>query len=699
MKNIYITATEPRSGKSAVALGLYKLLSESTEKIGFLKPIGRDLRGDEDPDIALVKDLFGIKTPSELISPVKMNEAKSYIASGNTDGLLTKILRASNAINADCDITIVEGTDFSGTISALEFDINADISKTLDAPVIMIANGQGRNVQEIIGQVNAARESFDARGCDFVGAIVTKVDPEKLAQISTTLEREFARTKLDLLGVIPYDPLLGKPRMREIANKVGAKVLFGSEYLNNLVSQTRVAAMTIGNLLGRLSDGMLLITPGDREDVLLAAMVSRVSGTYPNISGVILTGGYEPSDSVKKLIGGLSGFSIPILLLPLDTFETAIKISQMEVSLYADDLQKIDALYRSTHRYVIRDKLDKFFQLKRTPKQTPIAFLNGLIERSQSLKKRIVMPEGNEDRTLKAVSRVLDEKIADIILLGDPNAIREKAIRLDAKIDGATIIDPAASDRLEAYADAYFQMRQHKGITRDHAHDVMIDPIYFGTMMVELGDADGLVSGAVHTTRHTITPAFQIIKMRPGISLVSSVFFMCLEDKVLVYGDCAVNPNPTAEELADIAISSAETAASFGFEPLVAMLSYSTGASGVGPEVERVVQATEIVRKKAANLKVEGPIQYDAAISLETAKAKLPDSSVAGHANVFIFPDLNSGNTAYKAVQRSAHAIAVGPVLQGLNKPVNDLSRGCLVEDIVYTVAITAIQAQGVQIK
>jgi len=266
---------------------------------------------------------------------------------------------------------------------------------------------------------------------------------------------------------------------------------------------------------------------------------------------------------------------------------------------------------------------------------------------------------------------------------------------VDAKIEGVTIINPAENDLLERYTDAYFKLREHKGITRDHAHDVMIDPIYFGTMMVEMGDADGLVSGAVHTTRHTITPAFQIIKTRPGISLVSSVFFMCLEDRVLVYADCAVNPNPDAAQLAEIAISSAETAAAFGFEPLVAMLSYSTGVSGVGPEVEQIAAATEIVRQKAPDLKVEGPIQYDAAISLETAKTKLPDSLVAGHANVFIFPDLNAGNTAYKAVQRSAHAIAVGPVLQGLNKPVNDLSRGCLVEDIVYTIAITAIQAQS----
>lgn len=366
----------------------------------------------------------------------------------------------------------------------------------------------------------------------------------------------------------------------------------------------------------------------------------------------------------------------------------------MPVTLYAGDHEKIDAVFRLFQRYINNTKFDNALALERSPKTTPIVFLNGLLERASKVRKRIVLPEGDEERTLKAASRVLSEGVADIILLGDEKAILEAANRSDAKIDQAVIINPITSDRLDYYSEVYMELRKHKGISADHARDTMTDPIYFGTMMVHLGDADGLVSGAVHTTRHTITPAFQFIKTKPGISLVSSIFFMCLEDRVLVYGDCAVNPNPTDEELADIAISSAETAQAFGFDPRIAMLSYSTGTSGVGPEVERIKVATDLVKQKRPDLEVEGPIQYDAAISPETAKTKLPDSHVAGKANIFIFPDLNSGNTAYKAVQRSAHAIAVGPVLQGLNKPVNDLSRGCLVEDIVYTIAITAIQAQ-----
>ncbi|MBM3325625.1 MAG: phosphate acetyltransferase [Calditrichaeota bacterium] len=698
MKSLYVSSTEPRSGKSAVALGLMKLLQERVDKVSYIKPIGRGGKPGEDEDVELVRRLFLPDVKSEFINPVGIEEARRLLAAGSNDELLTRILRASNRLSAECDVMVVEGTDYSGAISALEFDINADISKTLDAPVLMVAKGRHRSAEEIVGLVTAAKESFDERGCDFIGVIVTKVEPALHPRLTAALEKGFENANVDLLGVVPYDLLLGMPRMGEIARKIGAKVLYGHNYLENLAASPRVAAMTIGNVLERLQENMLLITPGDRDDMLLALMVSRISSNCPNIAGICLSGGFEPSPSVKKLIGGLSGLiNIPVLSVPYDTYETAVKCDQMEVSLYAGDYQKIEALYRDTLRWVKKDKIDSLLKLERAPKTTPIVFLNGLMERARSQRKRIVMPEGDEERTLKAVRRIIDDNIADIILLGDEKTIRDTANRIGAKIESALIINPATSDKLEEYTDVYFKLRSHKGITVDNARDTMLDPIYYGTMMVHLGDADGLVSGAVHTTRHTITPAFQFIKTRPGISLVSSVFFMCLEDRVLVYGDCAVNPNPNAEELADIAISSAETAASFGFKPLVAMLSYSTGTSGIGPEVERVAKATEIVRQKAPDLEVEGPIQYDAAVSIETARTKLPESHVAGRANVFIFPDLNAGNTAYKAVQRSAKAIAVGPALQGLNKPVNDLSRGCLVEDIVYTIAITAIQAQAVK--
>ena len=694
MKNIYITATEPRSGKSAIAIGLMKLIGQRIDNVGYIKPIGNSTEVEPDEDVELVRILFKNEEDPEVINPLGIIEAHRMLGDGREDELLTKVLRAYNKVSSKSDVVIIEGTDYNAELSAVEFDINANISKTLDSPVLMVASSAGRSADEIITQITVAKESFDEKGCDFIGVIVTKVELKDHDRLLKILGDELSGHGINLLGVIPYDNILGAPRMGEIARKIDARVMFGQEYLTNLVSNIRIAAMTIGNALARFEDGMLVITPGDREAMLLAAMISRVAVTYPNIAGIVLTGGLEPADSVKRLIGGLSGFNIPILLVKEDTFSAAMRINGMPITLYAGDHQKIEAVYKSVREYVKREEIFKLLKVERQHRTTPLVFLNGILERAASDRKRIVLPEGNEERTLKAVSRVLADGIADVILLGKEEEIRTAANHANAKIENATVIDPAKSELLDDYANSYYELRKKKGMSLDHARDQMTDPIYFGTMMVEKGNADGLVSGAVHTTRHTITPAFQIIKTRPGTSLVSSIFFMCLPDRVLVYGDCAVNPDPNAEQLSDIAVSSAETAMAFGFEPLVAMLSYSTGTSGVGPEVERVKEATELVRSKAPELNVEGPIQYDAAISIETARTKLPDSKVAGHANVFIFPDLNSGNTAYKAVQRSARAIAVGPVLQGLKKPVNDLSRGCKVEDILYTIAITAIQAQ-----
>ncbi len=694
MKNLYIVATEPRSGKSTVALGLMNLLKRRADRVGFFKPITNNPVGVVDPDVEMMQRLFNAKVALKDMNPLHMDEAGKLLANGNEDELLTRVLRAYNKVSAECDALVIEGTDYTGTLSALELDINAVLANTLDAPVLMVASADNRATQDIIGTVTAAKESFDEKGCDIVGVVVTKIGQGLLDHITPILEAGLKRHNLDLLGAIPKNDLLARPRLGEIARKLNAKVMYGRENLHNLASSPRVAAMTISNAIDRFRDGALIITPGDREDMILVAMISRVATTYPNISGIVLCGGLEPSYQIKKLIGGLSGFNIPILQVPWDTFETTLRIDQMSVSLYAEDTEKIEAVYRDIQRYVRRNEVYRLLDLERTPRTTPIVFLNMLLERATSNRQRIVLPEGSEERTLKAAARVIANNVADITLIGDENKIKEVANRIDVKIEQAHIVNPAKSDYLEKYTEAFFNIRKSKGITMAEARDSVCDPIYFGTMMVHLGDADGLVSGAVHTTRHTISPAFQIIKTKPHVSLVSSIFFMCLEDRVLAYGDCAVNPNPTAEQLSEIAISSAETTSAFGFDPMIAMLSYSTGASGVGPEIERVKEATQLVRDKAPNLKVEGPIQYDAAISPDTAKIKLPDSMVAGKANVLIFPDLNSGNTAYKAVQRSAHAIAVGPVLQGLNKPVNDLSRGCLVEDIVYTIAITAIQAQ-----
>jgi phosphate acetyltransferase len=696
IESLYITSTQESSGKSAITLGIMYLLRQRVDRVGYLKPIGQRFRANlaSDEDVMLVKKVFDLPFEPSLMSPVTLEEAQALIGDGREKELVEKVLEAYNAIRRECDIVVVEGTDYQGALAAFEFDLNADLSMNLSSPILLVAHAMDCSPEQVLNNVEVSKESIDERGCDLQGVIVNRLCIEDFAQTADQIREGLKQLGITLFGVVPQIPILSQPRVGEIASKVGADILFGKEYLNNLVSETKVAAMLIGNMLQHIQDGMLVITPGDRDDVIIAAMISRMAVNYPNISGLVLSGGMQPSESVKRLIGGLSGIHIPVLSMPTDTYDTAVKIMNVKSSIYSTDHEKLDIIRSMMNRHIDKDELEKIFKIKQPRKLTPIAFLHGLVEQAASDRKRIVLPEGDEERTLKASARIVERGIADLVMLGNVETIKTAAHKVGISLEKMDIIDPVESPDLPDYVAEYMEIRKHKQVTEYNARDLMSDPIFFGTMMVHKGAADGLVSGAVHTTAHTIRPAFQIIKTKPGISLVSSIFFMCLPDRVLVYGDCAVNPNPNAQELADIAIASAETVKAFGFEPFIAMLSYSTGESGTGPEVERVREATQIVKQKAPEIKVEGPIQYDAAVSPSTAKTKLPGSEVAGRANVFIFPDLDAGNTAYKAVQRSANAIAVGPVLQGLNKPVNDLSRGCLVEDIIYTVAITAIQAQ-----
>ena len=452
--------------------------------------------------------------------------------------------------------------------------------------------------------------------------------------------------------------------------------------------------MTLPNLMERIEDGAVLITPGDRADVLLASLFAHASKELPSPAGIVLTGGLRPADTFLKPLEGFPTM-LPVILTEHGTYEAATLAGAREGVIAVDTPRKITKALAVFEEYVDGDELLSRVDVARSEAVTPLMFEYELLDRARAAKKHIVLPEGTDERVLRAAETLLRRRVVELTLLGPEDEVRGAASRLGVDLWGANLLDPTDEELRERFAAEYTERRQHKGMVLDAARDIVTDVSYFGTLMVALGMADGMVSGATHTTAETIRPAFEVIKSAPGAGVVSSVFFMCLADQVLVYGDCAVNPNPTAEQLADIAISSAATAAQFGIEPRVAMLSYSTGHSGSGAEVERVRTATELVRERAPELSVEGPIQYDAAVDAGVAKTKLPGSQVAGRATVFIFPDLNTGNNTYKAVQRSAHAIAVGPVLQGLNQPVNDLSRGATVHDIVNTVAITAIQAAG----
>jgi phosphate acetyltransferase len=623
-------------------------------------------------------------------------DAQDLIAEGKYDSVLKTILAKYKELERRCDFVLCEGTDYTGVSSAFEFDFNADIANNLGSPILAIINGRGKSPDGIVDAVKVARESFEDHGCTILATIINRLNHKDIEDILDRCGTE--KLQDPPIYTLPEEALLGKPTVGEIATALNCQILQSTpEQLNREVLDFKVAAMKLPNYLEHVADGDLIITPGDRADIILGSLAATVSETYPNISGLLLTGGLTPEPQIIRLVEGFKNqFPVPIVRVNTDTYKTAMNAGSVRAALTPENERKIASALGLFESHVDIAKLEKRIEVVRSNRVTPIMFEYELIQRAQKSRQQIVLPEGEEERILRASEILLRRNVAELILLGNPETIQQKIGSLGLNLEGVTIIDPLKSQLRASFAQTYYEMRKHKGISEQMAMDTMTDVSYFGTMMVYSGDAGGMVSGAIHTTGDTIRPALQIIRTRSDVSVVSSVFLMCLADRVLVYGDCAVNPDPNAAQLADIAINSAETAGIYGIEARVAMCSYSTGESGSGEEVDKVREATRIVKQRCPDLKVEGPIQYDAAVDAGVAKTKLPDSEVAGRATVFIFPDLNTGNNLYKAVQRSANAVAIGPVLQGLKKPVNDLSRGCTIADIVNTVAITAIQAQAV---
>jgi phosphate acetyltransferase len=578
--------------------------------------------------------------------------------------------------------------------TAFEFDFNAEVANHLGCPVLIVASGQGKTSDEVVRAARTAHEAFVEQGCLVAATMVNRVAADTREEVVRQLKR--TGPVEEPVYVLPEEETLGKPTVREIAGSLGGEPVFGTDRgLNREVRGYKVAAMQLPNFLDHIQEGCLIITPGDRSDVLLGTLATVASQHHPNIAGVLLTGGLAPAPQVKRLIEGVGTWTVPIFRVHTDTYATAMEVTSVRAVIAPDNDRKIATALGVFESNVDIAELENQIAVARSARVTPLMFEYELVERAKADRQHIVLPEGTDERILRASDILLRRGVVEITLLGPEAEIRQKVTSLGLNLQEASIVDPAKSAWLEDHAHCYFELRKHRGITEEAARDTLHDVSYFGAMMVYQDVADGMVSGAAHTTAHTLRPAFEIIRTRPGSSIISSVFFMCLEDRVLVYGDCAVNPNPDPEQLADIAISSATTAAVFGVEPRVAMLSYSTGMSGTGEDVDKVREATRIARERRPDLPIEGPIQYDAAVDASVARMKMPESEVAGHATVFIFPDLNTGNNTYKAVQRSANAVAIGPVVQGLSKPVNDLSRGCTVTDIVNTVAITAIQAQA----
>jgi phosphate acetyltransferase len=694
-KAVYIATTEAKSGKSIISIGLMQMLLGKTAKVGYFRPIIDDYPvGKKDNHIDTILSYFDLEmkyeetfafTRSEIIR--KKNENKE-------DELISKIIDQYKSIEDRFDFILVEGTDFSGEGSIIEWDINVQIAKNLGIPTILITSGVGKTLDELISNLYMAYDSFKNSGVEVLMVTANKVQPENVSLVKNALLKNLPTDVLS--GVIPMNKTMANPTVKEIIEVLNGKILFGESFINNQAGAFSVGAMQLRNYLTYLKENSLVITPGDRADIILGALQANISANYPPISGVILTGGLLPEEPIIQLIEGLSDV-IPIISVEGGTYDITNKIGSIQPKMYAENVIKIKGSIQDFNQFIPVDALEERLITFEASGITPRMFQYNMLKRALSNKKHIVLPEGTDERVLRATKQLMDTNAVELTLLGDRTQIENKLAQLDIDLDLSTIsiINPIESVHFEDYSNTYYELRKNKNVNLAMAQDLMEDVSYFGSMMVYKGHADGMVSGAAHTTQHTIRPALQFIKTKPDVSLVSSVFFMCLEDRVTVYGDCAINPNPTADQLAAIAISSAETSLAFGIEPKIAMLSYSSGSSGVGEDVDRVRKATELVKELRPDLKVEGPIQYDAAVDMNVAKSKLPNSEVAGQASVFIFPDLNTGNNTYKAVQRETKALAIGPVLQGLNKPVNDLSRGCTVDDIYNTVIITAIQAQG----
>ncbi|MBV8177380.1 MAG: phosphate acetyltransferase [Mycobacterium sp.] len=682
--SIYITAPEGDAGKSTIALGIVHRLTATVAKVGVFRPITRsDSDRDYILDLLLGQTTAGL--PYERCVGVTYQQLHS-----DRDAAIDDIVDRYHAMAAECDAVVIVGSDYTDVTSPTELSVNARIAVNLGAPVLLTVRAKGRAAEEVAHVVQVCLAELDAQHAHTAAVVANRCDPTQLSAVADALRRLGPKAY-----VLPEEPLLAAPTVADLQTAVGGTLVSGDTALmSREVMGVVVAGMTADHVLERLYDGVAVVTPGDRSDVVLAVASAHAAEGFPSLSCMILNGGFELHPSIAALVAGL-GLRLPMIATELGTFDTASAVASTRGRVTASSQRKIDTALELMENYVDLDDLLAQLAIPIPRITTPQMFTYQLRERARSDRKHIVLPEGNDDRILRAAGRVLQRRVANLTILGDEFWVRLRAAELGVNIDDATVINPRTSELCDQFAGQYAELRKHKGITLEQAREMIQIVSYFGTMLVYNGMVDGMVSGAAHTTAHTVRPALEIIRTAPGISTVSSIFLMCLPDRVLAYGDCAIVPDPTVEQLADIAISSARTAAQFGIEQRVAMLSYSTGESGTGADVDKVRAATALVRSRAPELLVDGPIQYDAAVDPSVAAAKLRDSPVAGRATGLVFPGRNSGNSAYEGVQRSSGAIAIGPVLQGLNKPVNDLSRGALVEDIVNTVAITAIQAQG----
>lgn len=705
---ILVVPTEKGVGLTTVALGLVHALDRQGIPVGFCKPISQPHASDTGPERStrLARNLIGLNPPE----PIAVTEAERLLGHNQENVLLEEVITRYERAAHNANVVIVEGL-VDTEEQPYGTHLNARMAQGLDAKVIIVSapgHDTPRQVAEtieIVAQAYGGIKHERMLGC-ILNLVDAPVDPAGNLRFDfsraadnhnsgheAAFRAECARLwpeTFQLIGCIPWQRDLIAPRVLDIMQSVGAQIL-NEGHMNRRVTHVVLGAPSLSNSCQELRAGAMLIIPGDREDLLLAACMAALGGVQ--VAAVLLTGGFRPDPRIWKLCTPGLDTGLPVLTIPFSTLQSVLYLPHLNLEIPLDDRDRILQAVEAVAAHISLDWKAPLLDNLQERRLSPPAFRHMLVERARRAHKRIILPEGNEPRTIEAAIISHERGIARCVLMGDEGRMRRLSARRGMAIPSdIEIIDPTQIDR--RYIDALVELRAHKGMTPALAEEQLHDAVVLGTMMLYLGEVDGLVSGAVHTTANTIRPALELIKTAPEVRLVSSIFFMCLPEQVLVYGDCAININPNAQELADIAIQSADSAQTFGITPRVAMLSYSTGASGSGSDVEKVKEATRIARERRPDLLIDGPMQYDAATIKAVAQSKAPDSQVAGRATVFIFPDLNTGNTTYKAVQRSADVISIGPMLQGMRKPVNDLSRGALVDDIVFTIALTAIQAE-----
>lgn len=699
-RSVYVTGVERGDGRQVVELGVMELLTRHVDRVGVFRPLAHD---GPDPIFDLLRARYRLTQPAGTVVGLGHDEAAALQAERGTDELVARLVARFHAVASGYEAVLVLGTDFADTGLPAELALNARLANEFGAAVLPVVGGHGQTGESVVAEVRNAHHAYASLGCEILAMIANRVQAPEARDAARTLAGHLPVP----VSVLPEEPALSAPTVAQVRDTLGAEVLLGDPAgLSRDVRDFVFGGAHLPTFLPALTEGCLVITPGDRADLIIGSLAAHSAGS-PALAGVLLTLAERPGPETMALAERLAP-GTPLLAVPHGSFPTAAELFELQGKLTAATPRKAEVALGLFERHVDTPRLTERLSVVRSARVTPMMFEHELIERARAHRRAVVLPEGTEERVLRAAEVLLRRDVCDLTLLGDPTAVRRRTAELgidlplleddelpDTAAATARVVDPQTSPLRERFAELYAKLRAHRGVTYELAYDVVADVSYFGTLMVREGLADGMVSGAAHSTAATIRPAFEVIKTKAEAGIVSSVFFMCLSDRVLAYGDCAVNPDPDAEQLADIAVQSAGTAAQFGVEPRIAMLSYSTGTSGAGAEVDKVRRATELVRSRRPDLLVEGPIQYDAAVEPSVAATKLPDSEVAGRATVLVFPDLNTGNNTYKAVQRSAGAVAVGPVLQGLRKPVNDLSRGALVSDIVNTVAITAIQAQS----